>query len=166
VPRRGTAVRSLVRGNLGHLWHWLISHTTYFADHVMARLTYYEYEVRMFMRKVLAAVTAGLLLVGAIGGAAFAQAPPPHGHMLVLHPDIQVVEGVPTLVGFHRCVDVANNRALPNHAHHEHLHTGAAGAALFAAGHAVVPTSPLTSWANCAAFEAALPIQVGGPPPA
>lgn len=76
---------------------------------------------------------------------------PEHGHMLVLH--VEFENGEP--VGFQRCVDIANNNVLPHHVHHETIHTGRAGEALIAAGHMVVPTSPVTPFANCAELEAA-----------
>jgi hypothetical protein len=61
--------------------------------------------------------------------------------------------------GFRRCVDLAGVRAVPLHAHRTNIHTGRAGCALSGrAGHAVVPTAPLTPWANGAALHAALPI--------
>ncbi len=72
---------------------------------------------------------------------------------------IEIEDGA--LVGFRKCVDVANNRAVPLNAHHDGIHTGTAGAALQGAGHAVVPGAPLTPWADCAEFEAALPIPLG-----
>ena len=102
-------------------------------------------------RMALVVATAGLMWVGpsapvhADGGSAV----PPHGHMLVLG-----VEFGPTGPTFRKCVDIAAGRALPLHAHHEHLHTGQAGEALRAAGNFAIPTSPLSSFANCAALEA------------
>jgi hypothetical protein len=86
--------------------------------------------------------------------------PPLHPHVLMLHVELSFPDA-DTLVleGFHRCIDLAAGRSLPLRAHHSGLHTGTAGEALlFNAGHAVIPGAPLTDWANCAEFEAALPI--------
>jgi hypothetical protein len=90
---------------------------------------------------------------------------PDHPHMLVQRPVVDVIDGTLYLVGFRKCVDLASGREVPLNAHHDHIHTGRAGQALFEhAGHAVVPAAPLTPWANCAALQAALPIPVGPPP--
>jgi hypothetical protein len=106
-----------------------------------------------------------LVLLGLVVGVApgVAQDVPPHAHMLVQRPVIDVIEFEGELwvaaVGFRKCVDLAANRAIPLNAHHAHIHTGKAGEMLDTkAGHAVVPTSPVTPWENCAALEAALPI--------
>ena len=121
------------------------------------------------MTRALTLALAGLLAIGLLAGAALAaghdgNGPPPHPHML-----LQQVEIDPgmfdhgALVGFRKCVDLAANRPVPNHAHHANIHTGTAAVALTNAGHAVVPGAPLTPWADCAALAAALPI--GLPPP-
>lgn len=91
---------------------------------------------------------------------------PEHGHMLVqrVEEGIVTVDGVDlfAVTGFRRCVDLAGGRALHLGAHHERVHFGTANAQLQdKAGHAVVPTAPLTPWADCAALEAALPILFG-----
>lgn len=107
-----------------------------------------------------------LVLMGLVVGVAPAVAQeedPDHAHMLVQRPEIGVVDVDGELwiaaVGFRKCVDLAANRPIPLNAHHAHVHTGKAGEMLETkAGHAVVPTAPLTPWANCAALEAALPI--------
>ncbi len=120
-------------------------------------------------RTTLILVLTLVLSVGVLAGPTFAAGgpggphheggPPPHPHMLLIHPEIGLVDGAPSLVGFRRCVDLAGNRLVPNHAHHDHIHTGAAGTALSTnAGHAVVPGAPLTPWADCSALEGALPI--------
>lgn len=113
------------------------------------------------MRKIVAAGLGTLLLLTMMGGSALAQYPE-HPHMLVLHPEYDVIEflGEPWIaaVGFHRCVDLAANQSLGLNAHHDSVHTGTAGEALFSAGHAVAPGAPLTPFANCAELEAALPI--------
>ena len=111
----------------------------------------------------LVTVVALGLLVGALAGSGVAeehdQEVPLHGHMLVQRPVFGEVDGIPAALGFRKCVDLAAGRALPLNAHHDHIHTGSAGAALaMRAGHAVVPTAPLTPWANCAELAAALPI--------
>ena len=90
----------------------------------------------------------------------------PHPHMLVQRPEIGLIGGVPHLVGFRKCVDLANNRALPLQSHHHHIHTGGTGVSIGGeAGHAVVPAAPFPSplyeplpWSNCADFEALLPL--------
>jgi hypothetical protein len=91
---------------------------------------------------------------------------PEHGHMLVQRPVIGIVtvDGVDfeAAIGFRKCVDLAGGRALHLGAHHERVHFGQAGRALEErAGHAVVPTAPLTPWDDCAALEEALPILFG-----
>jgi hypothetical protein len=91
---------------------------------------------------------------------------PEHGHMLVQRPEIGVVtiEDVDYIaaVGFRRCVDLAAGQALHNGAHHDRVHFGTAGEMLDTkAGHAVVPTAPLSPYDDCAALEAALPIIFG-----
>jgi hypothetical protein len=108
----------------------------------------------MRIRKSTAAVGSGLMAASMLAaGPALAdghQTTPLHGHMLVL--GIEFAGETP--VGFRKCVDVANSKALRLNSHHDHLHTGRAGQALFAAGHVTVPTAPLTAWANCAELEA------------
>lgn len=113
------------------------------------------------------------LTVGLLAGPTFAAAGPGgpnhdhdtplHAHMLLIHPEVGIVEGTPMLVGFRRCVDLAANQPVPNHAHHANLHlpTGSASQALSKAGLAVVPAF---AWADCAALEAAMPFPVGPPP--
>ncbi len=93
------------------------------------------------------AATALALMMGLYVGVAGANGePPPHGHMLLLG-----VEGTPEAFTYRKCVDLANNQALPLHAHHATLHRGTAGEALFAyAGHVAVPTAPLTPIRDCA----------------
>ena len=104
-------------------------------------------------RVSLVLAAAALTTLGAAGAAGASQdgdSPPEHGHMLVL--GVEFSDGG---VVFRQCVDVAAGKALPLHVHHAGLHRGAAGEALREAGNFPVPTSPLTPWANCAAFEAA-----------
>lgn len=101
------------------------------------------------MRKTLAVLAAAGIAAVGLSGPAHAQELPPHGHMLVL--GVHWEGGEP--VGFDKCVDVAAGRALPLVSHHEHVHFGTAGAALFEAGHLFVPTSPVSPFENCAHLE-------------
>lgn len=108
------------------------------------------------MRKTTAVVvTAGLVSLGSLAFAApvHSDGPPLHGHMLVL--GVKYVEGDP--VGFRKCIDLAAGKRLPNKAHHEHAHTGQAGVALGEAGHAVVPTAPLSPIRDCAHLKELFP---------
>ena len=125
------------------------------------------------MRKIVIGVLA-LLLVLSIGGMALAEDHdndeiPPHAHMLVQRPVLGIVTDSDANTGFgvesvRKCVDLAANRPVPLNAHHAHIHTGKAGEQLFEqAGHAVVPTAPLTPWANCAEFEDSLPFVFPAP---
>jgi len=91
---------------------------------------------------------------------------PDHPHMLVQRPQIDVVfiDETPfvAVVGWRKCVDLAAGRNVPLNAHHDGIHTGRAGQALFEnARHWVIPGAPITPWANCAALQAALPIPLG-----
>lgn len=78
----------------------------------------------------------------------------PHPHMLVLGVEFDET-GEP--VAFKKCIDLAANQALPLTAHHEHMHFGTAGVALFDnAGHVAVPGAPFPApfedpvpWSNC-----------------
>jgi hypothetical protein len=93
-------------------------------------------------------VIAGGMLAAMLASPARTQEPPLHPHMLVLGLELDEA-GEP--VGFRRCIDLAAGQALPLTAHHAHIHTGAAGEALFTkAGHVAVPGAPLTPWSNCA----------------
>ena len=61
------------------------------------------------------------------------------------------VEFGPTGPTYRKCVDLANNWALPWNAHHEHVHTGKAGEALRdKAGHVPIPTAPFSPIRDCA----------------
>ena len=73
--------------------------------------------------------------------------PPEHGHIKLLGLQFNDAGEV---VGFRKCVDLANGRALRNNAHHDNLHTGRAAQAMARAGHVVVPNHPLTPWNDCA----------------
>ncbi len=90
----------------------------------------------------------GMLVSSLAGVAAAHEEPPPHGHILVLGIEFDDDFNV---VSYRRCVDLAAGRAVPNH--HNTLHTGRAGEALWNAGHAVAPTDPLwPGLRNCADF--------------
>lgn len=88
-----------------------------------------------------------------------------HPHLLLQRPEIGLIDGVPHLVGFRKCVDLAGNRTVPLHAHHEHLHFGSSGVSFDGqSGHVVIPAAPFPSpffdpvpWGNCAEFTALLP---------
>ena len=109
--------------------------------------------------KKLVLTVAAIALLGVISvNLAQPGPPPPHAHMLVQDFEVALIDGKPHVVGWRKCVDLAANRAVPLNAHHAGVHTGAASEALSQAGHAVVPTSPLSPWSDCAALTAALPI--------
>lgn len=92
-----------------------------------------------------------------------------HPHLLLQRPEIGLIEGEPHLVGVRNCVDLAGNRTVPLHAHHEHLHFGASGVSFDGeSGHVVIPAAPFPEpfaepvpWSNCAEFEAFLPLPLG-----
>ena len=109
------------------------------------------------MRRIL-----GLLAAIAVLGLVFAHEhgpTPDHPHMLVQAPEIGVIDGQLAVVGWRKCVDLAGGRNVPLQAHHDGIHTGRAGRALFENANIwIVPGSPLTPWANCAALRSSLPI--------
>lgn len=117
------------------------------------------------MRRIVTTLAAALLALSttAVPGMAHEQGPPEHGHMLVQRPVIEFLNDGPQgsgvyATGFRKCVDLP---VVPLRAHHAGIHTGTAGQALSdRAGHAVVPTAPLTPYADCAALKAALPLRV------
>jgi hypothetical protein len=92
----------------------------------------------------------------------------PHPHMLLQRPEVDVIDGVLHLVGFRKCVDLANNKALPLHSQHEHLHFGDSGVSFEGeSGHVVLPTAPFGSplfdplpWSTCAEFATFLPLSI------
>ncbi len=106
------------------------------------------------MRRTVTLLAALALMTGLFVGVAGVNAePPPHGHMLILG-----LEFGPEGPTYRKCVDLANNQALPLHAHHETVHRGTAGEALFNhAGHAAVPTAPYSPFLNCAHLAEFLP---------
>lgn len=93
-----------------------------------------------------------------------------HPHLLLQRPEIGLIGGVPHLVGLRKCVDLADNRTVPLHAHHEHLHFGSSGVSFDGeSGHVVIPAAPFPSpffdpvpWGNCAEFTALLPFPIPG----
>jgi hypothetical protein len=89
-----------------------------------------------------------------------------HPHMLLQRPEIGLIEGSPHLVGFRKCVDLAGNKSVPLHAHHDHLHFGASGVSFDGeSGHVVIPAAPFPApfadplpWGNCEEFATFLPL--------
>lgn len=117
------------------------------------------------MRKLLPLLLGGALLMGATAATVSARGKdwggiPPHGHVMLLQAEIHVG----THLTFDRCVEFAAGAALPNRAHHDSVHTGAAGGspfvqgALWQAGHIVVPLAPLVpyDWTGCESFESGM----------
>lgn len=83
-----------------------------------------------------------------------------HGHVLVLGVVLDETGQVP--ISVRKCVDLANNQALPIHAHHVHMHFGQAGNALSQNNSFVVPVAPFpapfdepVSWTDCESLLAA-----------
>jgi hypothetical protein len=111
-------------------------------------------------RTVILVVAMATLAVSAAGvGVASERELPPHAHMLLLGYELGEVDGVPALVGWRACVDLAAGRAVPLHAHHDQMHVGRVGDVLAdKAGNAVVGTYPLAPWTDCASFEGFLPL--------
>lgn len=89
-----------------------------------------------------------------------------HPHMLLLRPEIGLIDGAPHLVGVRKCVDLAGNQTVPLHAHHERLHFGDLGVSFDGeSGHVVIPTAPFPSpfsdpipWSSCEDFLTFLPL--------
>jgi hypothetical protein len=99
----------------------------------------------------IAAASAAALALGGVTASADGGGTPDHGHILLI--------GV-TEDGFRKCVDLAGGKSVPLVAHHERVHATAIGEdgrginvkGIRQAGHAVVPTAPITPWADCAGF--------------
>ncbi len=113
------------------------------------------------MRRILV-LSAVIAVLGIVLAHEHGQTPD-HPHMLVQAPEIGVIfiaeQPFVAVVGWRKCVDLAAGRNVPLNAHHDGIHTGRAGQALFEnADIWVVPGAPLTPWANCAALRSALPI--------
>lgn len=102
----------------------------------------------------------GLLAFSSSGNPAAAEEELPlHPHMLLQRPEFGLIDEVPHLIGVRKCVDLAGNRSVPIHAHHEQLHFGDSGVSFGGqSGHAVIPTSPLAPWSNCEDFLTFLPL--------
>ena len=83
----------------------------------------------------------------------------PHGHVMLI--DVEVIEGI---VHFDKCVEFAAGRVLRGPAHHNSVHTGAAGGsprapgALFHAGNWVVPLEPFGFGTGCESFTGPFPL--------
>lgn len=86
---------------------------------------------------------------------------PEHGHVMLIGVEFDEAAG---LVYFDRCVELAAGVPLRGSAHHDSVHTGAAGGspfamgALFNAGNWVVPLAPFgpPTWTGCESFESPL----------
>ncbi len=91
-----------------------------------------------------------------------------HPHLLLQRPEIGLIDGVPHLVGVRKCVDLAGNRTVPLHAHHEHLHFGDSGVSFDgASGHVVIPAAPFPEpfedpvpWEDCEDFTGLFPFAI------
>jgi hypothetical protein len=122
------------------------------------------------MRRFLAGAVAALGVSAALmASPVSAQEFPPHGHLLLIGAEIgpPVAPGPPyQILGFERCVELAAGNPVPLNAHHDRVHFGRAGRALAAAGHFVVPLSPLFPGIHsCADLAAALPFPSAPPAP-
>jgi hypothetical protein len=115
---------------------------------------------RTVLRRLVVVVAGWTLLIGllAVPGLTEENDVPLHGHIMLQHVEVDE-SGSP--IGYRRCVELANGRHVPLHAHHDNLHLQMYGdpgrAALALAGHAghwVIPTAPLTPWTDCAGFAA------------
>lgn len=115
------------------------------------------------------AVLLALLALVAVAIPATAQEDfDPHPHMLLQRPEIGLIDGVPHLVGYRKCVDLAGNRTVPLHAHHERLHFGDSGVSFDGeSGHVVIPAAPFPApffeplpWSNCEEFATFIPLPI------
>lgn len=103
---------------------------------------------RLLATALAALLTLGLLASPALADGGHDDGPPPHGHLLLLGATFTVnpgPAGPPVFIhSYQRCVELAAGRPVPNQAHHDGVHTGAAGSALRThAGHLVVPLTPV-----------------------
>lgn len=112
----------------------------------------------------LAAVLLAIgVLFAQVPSIAGADATEEHGHVLLIGADFSENPGYPDAGGprlfihdYRRCVDLANGKRLPNHVHHDNLHTGAAGQAIETrSGNLVVPLDPITPFTGCAHINTA-----------
>lgn len=92
------------------------------------------------------------------------EALPEHGHMLLQRPDwvlVGIDDDYATIeLTFRGCVDLAGGQALPLHVHHDTVHTGRAGQALWErTPNGVIPTG-ISPWANCADLSANPTLQI------
>jgi hypothetical protein len=117
------------------------------------------------MRTGLAAVVAGsALMLTAPTSFAHEHPTPEHGHIMLIGAN----EADFT---YRKCVDLAAGKALRLNAHHAHIHTGRAGAALERAGNLVIPTEDILPEelqglgilpADCAGVDAFLDVLKNG----
>jgi hypothetical protein len=112
------------------------------------------FERRSVGRRIVV-VLAAMALLGSFAASAMSQEDfEEHPHMLVIGLELDE-SGEP--IGYRRCVDLAANQQLRLNAHHQNMHFGRAGEALFDhGGHAVVPGAPFPApfadpvpWSNC-----------------
>lgn len=99
----------------------------------------------------IAATSAAALALGGVTASADGgeHQTPDHGHILLL--------GVAEGGDYRKCVDLAGGRSVPLVAHHGRVHAPEIGEdgrginvrGIRQAGHAVVPTAPLTPYAGC-----------------
>lgn len=117
----------------------------------------------------IVAVVGLFLVVASVAVPATAQEFDRHPHILVQRPEFGLIDGVPHLIAVRKCVDLAANRTVPLHAHHERLHFGTSGVSFGGgeSGHVVAPAAPFPApfgdplpWGNCKEFEALLPLDV------
>jgi hypothetical protein len=88
---------------------------------------------------------------------------PRHPHMLLVGVEIDMEVGpAGAIVDYLHCGDIANGAMLPNHVHHATLHQGPQAELIQAAGHFVIPGTPLGGFANCEDVE--LPVMFPPPP--
>jgi hypothetical protein len=105
------------------------------------------------MRRTVVVVALLLMTLGLLAGPASAHGTGdwgqmgPHPHALLIgvetvpNPDYPD-SGPPVIpVSWERCVDLAGGKPLPKANHHNSVHQGNAGRALFGAGHMVAPYS-------------------------
>jgi hypothetical protein len=124
------------------------------------------------MNKMIKRALAGVVATAGLGAVLFvaparADGPPPHAHLHFNGVVIDEDENGEESISIKGCRFLAAGRAVPTHAHHDNLHTGLAGEALWNAGNAVVPVffpdengEGGTPWQNCEDFIEFLGITV------